>query len=94
MPNVSTYIRTEDLSKYLAIHDKGEWAEFIHNALNPEYISQRDMPGFDHGVPTKPIKTPKEVVNAIPAIMGTSTQSIDPICKRHHVPMSICKGKH
>lgn len=35
MPNVSTYIRSDDLAKYLLIaKEKGAWSEFIHNALD------------------------------------------------------------
>lgn len=37
MPNVSTYVRTEDYDKYLSIQTKGDgaWTEFIHQSLNP-----------------------------------------------------------
>jgi hypothetical protein len=36
MPSVQTYIKEEDYQKYLSIKERGtgEWAEFIHNALN------------------------------------------------------------
>jgi len=36
MPNVSTYIKSADLAKYLAIQSqgKGAWTEFVHKALN------------------------------------------------------------
>lgn len=55
MPNVSTYIRREDLSKYLAIHEKGGWSEFIHNALNE--VKPEKIVGTYFG---KPIKIPKD----------------------------------
>ena len=34
MPQIPTYIRQVDWDKYIAIHSKGGWPEFIHNALN------------------------------------------------------------
>lgn len=70
MPNVSTYIRTQDLSKYLAIaKDKGAWTEFVHSALNQDgaIIYNGDgnwQPISDEKVEellVKPIKTPKDV---------------------------------
>lgn len=52
MPNVSTYVRTEDLSKYLDIaKEKGAWTEFIHNALADG--------SFDNSVVVKETKNAK-----------------------------------
>jgi hypothetical protein len=74
MPNVSTYIRTKDLSKYLTIHEKGEWAEFIHNAL--EY---KDMINGTvlSGILTEPVpkKTPKKVIGTANPVMSPAVNS-------------------
>lgn len=70
MPNVSTYIRADDLAKYLEVSKKpGAWSEFIHNALNQdEGYSLQD---FKDGIPQADIK----------AMSGTSERrSFEEVC--------------
>jgi hypothetical protein len=90
MPNVSTYIRTEDLGKYLEIaKDKGAWTEFIHNALNPSFqvlnksISEAKLAKSTDHKPPKKEGLPK--IN----IINTPTPKF---CK-HGNPKGLCMDK-
>lgn len=88
MPNVSTYVRTEDLSKYLEIaKEKGAWTEFIHNALNVEVISSisPSVSAVSYAY-VKPVKT--EQVAELPAIKRILEKN--KLCK-HGMDPRFCK---
>lgn len=62
MPQIMTYIRQGDWDKYVKIaKKKGDWAEFIHNALNPVVsITPDGKAELLSSSYEKPIKTPKK----------------------------------
>lgn len=91
MPQVTVYIRDEDLPKWKGLEKK---SEFIHNALaNMMVVSSSDVPmTSDNPSQLKTINSPKKVPTPkLPDIPGIITADKLPsnvkLCKIHDTPL-------
>lgn len=85
MPNVSTYVRTDQLSKYLSISSqgKGAWSEFVSNALD----------NMDESAPTAPVfeEDSRTVIREAKVV---NTNTVKPIVTMAKSNYKLCKNGH
>jgi len=86
MPQVTVYVRDEDLDRWKSIKRK---SEFIHQALN-EGVSQAGVSPISDKQPT--VVSRPEIKPTIPVIAGLTTANklkSNGACKIHGLPLTV-----
>ena len=90
MPQVTVYIREEDITKWKALPKK---EEFIHNALNGQVFADKD---YIITEAPKPVKTPEDAEKALEKAVRADLAAADvmgiKLC-RHGNPLGACFDK-